>query len=145
LFACLGRVVTIGVLSVATLRAAAVTTPDTLSVVGGLATNIADDESPDKEATLDDVEVTGSRAPLALGQAANAGPMCYCKSGSFRTDPISLVIILWLMVLHYSWDFRPIIEEKDVSLSATCKETSPIAAGSLEDLVESQQLYLKPN
>jgi len=70
LFACLGRVVTIGVLSVATLRAAAVTTPDTLSVVGGLATNIADDDSPDKEATLDDVEVTGSRAPLALGQAA---------------------------------------------------------------------------
>ena len=70
LFACLGRVVTIGVLSVATLRAAAVTTPDTLSVAGGIATSIADDDSPDKEATLDDVEVTGSRAPLALGQAA---------------------------------------------------------------------------
>ena len=70
LFACLGRVVTIGVLSVATLRAAAVTTPDTLSVVGGSSANIADDDSPDKEATLDDVEVTGSRAPLALGQAA---------------------------------------------------------------------------
>ena len=66
LFACLGRVVTIGVLSVATLRAAAVTTPDTLSVVGGSPTNIADDDSPDKEATLDDVEITGSRAPLAL-------------------------------------------------------------------------------
>ena len=70
LFACLGRVVTIGVLSVATLRAAAVTTPDTLSVVGALATNTTDDDSPDKEATLDGVEVTGSRAPLALGQAA---------------------------------------------------------------------------
>ena len=70
LFACLGRVVTIGVLSVATLRAAAVTTPDTLSVVGGSATNITDDDTPDKEATLDNVEVTGSRAPLALGQAA---------------------------------------------------------------------------
>jgi iron complex outermembrane receptor protein len=70
LFACLGRVVTIGVLSVATLRAAAVTTPDTLSVVGGLSANIPDDDSPDKEATLDDIEVTGSRAPLALGQAA---------------------------------------------------------------------------
>ena len=89
LFACLGRVVTIGVLSVATLRAAAVTTPDTLSVVGALATNTTDDDSPDKEATLDGVEVTGSRAPLALGQAANAGPMCHCKSGSFGTDPIS--------------------------------------------------------
>ena len=70
LFACLGRVVTIGVLSVATLRSAAVTTPDTLSVVGGLTTNVFDDDSPDKEATLDDVEVTGSRAPLALRQAA---------------------------------------------------------------------------
>ena len=70
LFACLGRVVTIGVLSVATLRSAAVTTPDSLSVVGGSSANIADDDSPDKEATLDDVEVTGSRAPLALGQAA---------------------------------------------------------------------------
>ena len=70
LFACLGRVVTIGVLSVATLRSAAVTTPDSLSVVGGSSANIADDDSPDKEATLDDIEVTGSRAPLALGQAA---------------------------------------------------------------------------
>ena len=70
LFACLGRVVTIGVLSVATLRAAAVTTPDSLSVVGGSSANIADDDSPVKEATLDDIEVTGSRAPLALGQAA---------------------------------------------------------------------------
>ena len=81
LFTCLGRVVTIGVLSVATLRAAAVTTPDTLSVAGGSSTSgskcgtqsaasIVDDDSPDKEATLDDVEVTGSRAPLALGQAA---------------------------------------------------------------------------
>ena len=71
LFACLGRVVTIGVLSVATLRAAAVTATDTVSVAGGLAASTAlADDTPDKEATLDDVEVTGSRAPLALGQAA---------------------------------------------------------------------------
>ena len=70
LFACLGRVVTIGVLSVATLRAAAVTTPDTLSVVDATVVGDSIANSPDKEATLDDVEVTGSRAPLALGQAA---------------------------------------------------------------------------
>ena len=70
LFACLGRVVTIGVLSVATLRAAAVTTPDTLSVAGATVVSDSIANSPDKEATLDDVEVTGSRAPLALGQAA---------------------------------------------------------------------------
>ena len=70
LFACLGRVVTIGVLSVATLRSAAVTTPDTLSVVGATVVGDSIANSPDKEATLDDVEVTGSRAPLALRQAA---------------------------------------------------------------------------
>ena len=71
LFACLGRVVTIGVLSVATLRSAAVTATDTLSVAGGSAASNTDDgQTTDKEATLDDVEVTGSRAPLALGQAA---------------------------------------------------------------------------
>ena len=70
LFACLGRVVTIGVLSVATLRSAAVAT-DSVSVVGDayvVGDSVAN--TPDKEATLDDVEVTGSRAPLALGQAA---------------------------------------------------------------------------
>ena len=71
LFACLGRVVTIGVLSVATLRSAAVTMTDTLSVAGGSAASNTDDGlTTDKEATLDVVEVTGSRAPLALGQAA---------------------------------------------------------------------------
>ena len=70
LFACLGRVVTIGVLSVATLRSAAVTTPDSLSVVGTTVVGDSVANSPDKEATLDDVEITGSRAPLALGQAA---------------------------------------------------------------------------
>ncbi|MDE6003689.1 MAG: TonB-dependent receptor plug domain-containing protein, partial [Prevotella sp.] len=66
LFACLGRVVTIGVLSVATLQSASAATDDV-----NTKTETTDDrQTTDKEATLDDVEVTGSRAPLALGQAA---------------------------------------------------------------------------
>ena len=71
LFACLGRVVTIGVLSVATLRAAASTTADDVTVADGSTVNsaVVSPDSTLKEATLDDVEVTGSRAPLALGQA----------------------------------------------------------------------------
>ena len=66
LFACLGRVVTISVLSVATLTSASAAIDDkgTTEVV------TTNDDQTDKEATLDDVEVTGSRAPLALGQAA---------------------------------------------------------------------------
>ena len=68
LFACLGRVVIIGVLSVATLTSASAAIK-TFSVVGDSIANTPDDDSPDKEATLDDIEITGSCAPLALGQA----------------------------------------------------------------------------
>lgn len=66
LFACVGRVVTIGMLSVATLHSASAASSNT--VVANETT--ADTLTTDKEAALDDVEITGSRAPLALGQAA---------------------------------------------------------------------------
>ena len=66
LFACLGRVVTISVLSVATLTSASAAIDDK----GMTETVTTNNDQTDKEATLDDVEVTGSRAPLALGQAA---------------------------------------------------------------------------
>ena len=65
LFACLGRVVVISVLSASTLRNAT-----------AASRNVSTDEEPadtvriDKELTIDDIEVTASRAPLALGQAA---------------------------------------------------------------------------
>ena len=67
LFACLGRVVTIGVLSVATLQSASAASDDFSST-----TEATDDQHQkvDKEATLDDIEITGSRVPLALAQAA---------------------------------------------------------------------------
>ncbi len=66
LFACLGRVVVISVLSAATLQSATAATDE----VSTKTEKMDNTESVDKEATLDDVEVTGSRAPLALGQAA---------------------------------------------------------------------------
>ena len=64
LFACLGRVVVISVLSASTLRNAT-----------AASRHVSTDEEPadtiriDKELTIDDIEVTASRAPLALGQA----------------------------------------------------------------------------
>ena len=66
LFACLGRVVTIGVLSVATLESATAAH----SHVSTDVERVDSMQVMQKEATLDDVEVTGSHAPLALGQAA---------------------------------------------------------------------------
>ncbi len=70
LFACLGRVVTIGVLSVATQQTAIAASDDNRVADGSAVSTSADTQSTDKEVTLDDLEVTGSRAPLALGQAA---------------------------------------------------------------------------
>ena len=64
LFACLGRVVIIGVLSVATLTSASAATDNSNTT-----DETGDPQKIDKETTLDDVEVTGSCAPLALGQA----------------------------------------------------------------------------
>ncbi|MBR5688580.1 MAG: TonB-dependent receptor [Prevotella sp.] len=66
LFACLGREVIIGVLSVATLQSASAATDDKKSSF---------EERPDTTRTervheLDEVEVTGTSAPLALEQAA---------------------------------------------------------------------------
>ncbi len=44
-------------------------------------------------------------------------------------------VLLWLMVLHYSWDFCPIMIERK-------KELLPIAEGTLEEVMEEQRLYL---
>lgn len=56
-------------------------------------------------------------------------------------------ILLWLMVLHYSWNFRPVVVEKDMGEidAAAQKNSLPIAEGQLEQMVEEQQLYLNSN
>ena len=65
LFACLGKVVLVGVLSVATL---------TYAKADGVSTDTDKVDSTtwkiNREVVLDGVEVTGSRAPLTIGQAA---------------------------------------------------------------------------
>ncbi len=49
-------------------------------------------------------------------------------------------IILWLMVLHYSWNFHP-IEIREETMPAQ-PNRQPIEPGELERVVESQKLYL---
>lgn len=65
LFSCLGKVVLIGTLSVPTL---------TYAKANGISTHTekvdSSEQHVDKVVALGDVEITGSRAPLALGQAA---------------------------------------------------------------------------
>lgn len=64
-------------------------------------------------------------------------------SGTVMADIVYYIstILLWLMVLHYSWDFRPIMIDK--AMESDNKNVLPIAEGTLEQLVERQQLYLK--
>jgi YesN/AraC family two-component response regulator len=52
---------------------------------------------------------------------------------------------LWLVVLQYSWNFRPITVVNTEGAASLSKSTSPIAQGSLERVVEEQQLYLRPD
>ena len=55
-------------------------------------------------------------------------------------------LVLWLMVLHYSWELHPITEEgNEKDALSVQKAVNPIAEGVLEDLVEKQQLYLNKN
>ena len=54
------------------------------------------------------------------------------------------IIALWLLVLYYSWDFRPIVIA-DTNGVATQKDTLPIPRGTLERLMDEKQLYLNKN
>ena len=122
LFACLGKVVTIGVLSVATLRAAASTTADDLTVAG--TSSVVGDSvasSPDKEATLDDVEITGSRAPLALGQAARM--VTVLSRDEIQAAPVQSINDLLKMAVGVDVRQRgPIGAQTDVSIRGGTQE-----------------------
>ena len=61
-------------------------------------------------------------------------------------------ILLWLIVLRYSWNFRPIRVVEDSGSAEAADEPSaphkamlPIAEGQLEQLMDEQQLYLNHN
>ena len=57
-------------------------------------------------------------------------------------------ILLWLMVLHYSWNFQPIVVERELEHSlngSASKLPPPLSMGELERVVNEQRLYLKPN
>ena len=56
-------------------------------------------------------------------------------------------LALWLMVLRYSWNFRPIaIPSTDSSFKQQQQSLSlPFSAGDMERLVEEKELYLNAN
>ena len=120
LFACLGRVVIIGVLSVATLASASAAIK-TFSVIGDSIANTPDNDSPDKEATLDDIEVTGSHAPLALGQAARM--VTVLTRDEIQAAPVQSINDLLKMAVGVDVRQRgPIGAQTDVSIRGGTSE-----------------------
>ena len=117
LFACLGRVVTIGVLSVATLESASAATDD----ISTKTEKTSDDEQTDKEATLDGVEITGSRAPLALGQAARM--VTVLSREDIQAAPVQSINDLLKMAVGVDVRQRgPIGAQTDVSIRGGTSE-----------------------
>ena len=117
LFACLGRVVVIGVLSAATLQSATAATDE----VSTKTEKTDNTESVDKEATLEDVEVTGSRAPLALGQAARM--VTVLSREEIQAAPVQSINDLLKMAVGVDVRQRgPIGAQTDVSIRGGSSE-----------------------
>ena len=54
-------------------------------------------------------------------------------------------IVMWLLVLYYTWDFRPIEIENEQKSDIMAQPMPTLPPGKLEKLVEEQELYLNPN
>ena len=55
------------------------------------------------------------------------------------------VLLFWLVMLYYSWDFRPIVVRQEEEETVVHKNAPPISEGALEQLVEGERLYLNRN
>lgn len=55
------------------------------------------------------------------------------------------IIVLWCMVLQYSWNFHPITVEDEQKSTNKVNSHNGLPEGMLERLIEEEQLYLKPN
>ena len=116
LFACLGRVVIIGVLSVATLTSASAATDNSNTT-----DETVDPQKIDKETTLDDVEVTGSCAPLALGQAVRM--VTVLSREEIQAAPVQSINDLLKMAVGVDVRQRgPIGAQTDVSIRGGTSE-----------------------
>ena len=51
-----------------------------------------------------------------------------------------LTIVMWLLVLRYSWNFHPIVISEETLTTQAGRQ--PIVAGELERIVEEKKLYL---
>lgn len=96
---------------------------------------------------IDDIDVSWLNPVFLFAIISQLSWLVVSLHASVVSDIVYYVstILLWLMVLHYSWNFRPIKVEKETELSADImlKKFPPISEGELERVVEEEKLYLK--
>lgn len=96
---------------------------------------------------IDDIDVAWLKPVFFFAIISQLAWLFTSLSGTVTADIVYYIstILLWMMVLRYSWNFSPIDIEKnsEPETSANSRNVLPIAEGVLEQLVEQQQLYLK--
>ncbi|MBR1788743.1 MAG: helix-turn-helix transcriptional regulator [Bacteroidaceae bacterium] len=91
---------------------------------------------------IDDIDISWLRPVFFFAIVSQLSWLFTSLYADLSVDALYYVstIALWLLVLHYSWNFHPITIREETSPSQPNRQ--PIGAGELERVVESQQLYL---
>ena len=92
---------------------------------------------------IDQIDVSWMKPVFFFAIASQLGWLATSLYATVTGDIVYYIssILLWLMVLYYSWDYRPITVEEDAP-----RATVPaLVEGQLERVVEEQQLYLNKN
>ena len=91
---------------------------------------------------IDDIDVSWLR-PVFL--FAIASQLLWLFTSLYAKVPVDVLyyvftIVMWLMVLHYSWNFHPIVICGETLTTQVNRQ--PIVQGEMERIVEDQKLYL---
>ena len=98
---------------------------------------------------IDDIDVSWLKPVFFFAIASQLSWLFASLYATVTTDIIYyvLTILLWLMVLRYSWNFCPVAveQEQEQPQNIHRNPSSAIVEGVLERIVEEQQLYLVKN
>ncbi len=98
---------------------------------------------------IDDIDVSWLKPVFLFAIISQLAWLFTSLFATVTTDIVYYVsaMLLWLMVLHYCWNFRPIVVEKEIERPQVLHRnpSSAIVEGVLERMVEEQQLFLVKN
>ena len=107
----------------------------------------------DNFSNIDDIDVSWLKPVFGFAIVSQLAWLFTTLYASITTDIIYYLaaIGLWLMVLRYSWNFRPIVihheenDQKAAKYGPSQTASSAIVEGLLERIVEEKQLYMVKN